>query len=78
MAKFNSLRSLLALVAEDDWELEGMDVKTAFLHSEVEETIYMEIPDGLDIEEPGSPTNQRIACRLMKSLDGLKQSPKAW
>ena len=78
VAKFNSLRSLLALVAENDWELEGMDVKTAFLNSEVEETIYMEIPEGLDIEETGPPTNQRMACRLIKSIYGLKQSPRAW
>jgi len=78
VAKFNSLRLLLALVAENDWELEGMDVKTAFLNSEVEETIYMEIPEGLDIEEAGPPTNQRMACRLIKSIYGLKQSPRAW
>ena len=39
VAKFNSLRSLLGLVSENDWEHEGMDVKTAFLTSEVEETV---------------------------------------
>ena len=50
VAKFNSLRTLLALVCENDWELEGMDVKTAFLHSELEETVFMEIPDGLHSE----------------------------
>jgi len=39
VAKFNSVRSLLSLVCESDWELEGMDVKMAFLKSEIGETV---------------------------------------
>ena len=80
VAKFNSLRSLLALVCENDWELEGMDVKTAFLHSELEETVFMEIPDGLhtDIALSNKSSLERIVCRLTKSIYGLKQSPRTW
>ena len=78
VAKFNSLRSLLALVSENDWELEGMDVKTAFLNSEVEETVYVDIPEGLNVKEPTTHADQRIVCRLVKSIYGLKQSPRAW
>ena len=78
VAKFNSLRSLLALVCENNWELEGMDVKTAFLNSELEERVYMDIPEGLEIDTPAEVTNQQIACRLIKSIYGLKQSPRAW
>ena len=58
----------------------GMDVKTAFLNSELEEVVYMEIPEGITV-----PTNknardypQPLACRLLKSIYGLKQSPQAW
>ena len=47
VAKFNSLRTLLALVYKNDWEQEGMDVKTAFLNSQVTEEVYMDIPVGL-------------------------------
>ena len=46
-AKFTMLRTQLALLAEINWELEGIDVKTACLHSELAESIYMEIPAGL-------------------------------
>ena len=80
VAKFNSLRTLLALVCENDWELEGMDVKTAFLHSALEETVFMEIPEGLHTEIASSNQRgeERIVCRLTKSIYGLKQSPRTW
>ena len=75
VAKFTTLRTLLALSAENDWELEGMDVKTAFLHSELAESIYMQIPEGLKPEGEHSP---RLVCRLIKTIYGLKQAPRAW
>ena len=81
VAKFTTLRSLLALAAENDWDIEGMDVKTAFLHGELEEVIYMEIPEGLEqkrrtvSESRDSPIR---ACRLIKTIYGLKQAPRAW
>lgn len=52
-----------------------MDVKTAFLHSELEETIYMEIPEGIN---SSTGDTSRLACRLVKTIYGLKQSPRAW
>ena len=78
VAKFNSLRSLLALVSENDWELEGMDVKTAFLNSELEETVYIDIPEGLESPSPCQPGDRPLVCKLIKSIYGLKQSPRAW
>lgn len=47
VAKFTTLRILLSLVNQNDWGLDGMDIKTAFLHSELAETIYMQIPEGI-------------------------------
>ena len=76
VAKFTTLRILLSLVSENDWELEGMDVKTAFLHSELAETIFMKIPEG--IQPKGGGNLSRMACRLIKTIYGLKQSPRAW
>ena len=80
VAKFTTIRTLLALSCENNWAIEGMDVKTAFLNGTLEETIYMEVPEGVAI-----PTNKRaleyqrpIACRLIKAIYGLKQSPRAW
>jgi hypothetical protein len=41
VVKHSSIRVLLAMVALFDLELEQPDVKTVFLHGELEETIYM-------------------------------------
>jgi len=80
VAKFTSLRSHLALVAENDLEREGMDVKTAFLHSDLEETVFMEIPEALHMDMPVSDSQKedRIVCRLNKAIYGLMQSPSTW
>ena len=80
VAKFTTIRLLLALSCENNWEIEGMDVKTAFLIGELEERIYMEIPEGVAVpanKERGG-YNRPLACRLIKSIYGLKQSPRAW
>ncbi|MCI44121.1 reverse transcriptase-like protein, partial [Trifolium medium] len=61
----------MAIVNQYDLELEHMDVKTAFIHGELEETIYMQQPDGF-VED-----NSKV-CILKKSLYGLKQSPRQW
>jgi hypothetical protein len=42
----SSIRTLLNIVAMHDYELEQLDVKTAFLHGELEEVIYMDQPEG--------------------------------
>jgi len=70
VAKFTTLHSLLALVAENDSELEGMDIKTAFIHSELEKTVFMEIPEGLHMDMPVSDSQKedRIVCRLTKQF----------
>jgi hypothetical protein len=70
-SKHVTMRVLLALAAYDDMFIEHLDVKTAFLNGELEETIYMQQPDGY----VGDPNK---VCRLIKSLYGLKQAPRAW
>ncbi|KAJ3662741.1 hypothetical protein Zmor_007072 [Zophobas morio] len=68
VARFESVRVLLAIAAAKDYELFQIDVKTAFLYSELKEEIYMVQPDGFD---DGSGR----VCKLNKSLYGLKQAP---
>ena len=50
-----------------------MDIKTAFLHDDLEEEIFISQPDGFKLEEKVD-----LVCRLKKSLYGLKQSPRQW
>jgi len=68
-----SICVLLALVALQDLELEQLDVKTAFLHGELEEQIHMQ-----QLEDFILPGKEDYVCRLKKSLYGLKQSPRQW
>ena len=49
--KMTTLRLVLALVAQLDLDLYQMDVKTAFLHGDLHDEIYMEQPKGF--AEPG-------------------------
>nr|GEX57920.1 retrovirus-related Pol polyprotein from transposon TNT 1-94 [Tanacetum cinerariifolium] len=67
-----SIRVILSLAACEDYELEQLDVKTAFLHGNLDETIYMRQLPGF---EEGTGNN---VCLLKKSLYGLKQSPRQW
>ena len=71
VARMDSIRMVLAIVASKKWEVHHMDVKSAFLHGDLEEEIYMKQPEGF-IDDPS------LVCRLRKYLYGLKQAPRAW
>jgi hypothetical protein len=73
VAKFNSIRLLIALAAQYDLELHQMDVKTAFLNGDLEEEIYMEQPEGFIL-----PGNENKVCKLQRSIYGLKQAGRSW
>jgi hypothetical protein len=73
VTKMNSIKILLSLAANLDWSFQQFDVKNAFLHGDLEEEVYMEIPPGLH----ESSVNGKV-CKLKKALNGLKQSPRAW
>jgi hypothetical protein len=73
VAKFASLRTILAIAAIEDLEVHHMDVSSAFLNGDLEEDIYMVQPEGF--VEPGK---EHMVCHLRKSLYGLKQSPRQW
>ena len=68
-------KSLLALGAKYDYEIEQLDIITAFLESLMKETVYVEQPHGF--EEPRSARYARV-CHLLRALYGLKQAPREW
>ena len=72
VAKINTVRVLLSLAANLDWPLHQFDVKNAFLHGDLEEEIYMDVPPGY------VATAGKAVCKLQRTLYGLKQSPRAW
>uniref|UniRef100_A0ACD5VA56 Uncharacterized protein n=1 Tax=Avena sativa TaxID=4498 RepID=A0ACD5VA56_AVESA len=73
VVKHSSIRTFFSIVAMRDLELEQLDVKTAFLHGELDEEIYMDQPEGFIV-----PGKEDFVCKLKKSLYGLKQSPRQW
>jgi hypothetical protein len=73
VAKMNSVRTLISCAVNFDWGIYQMDVKNAFLHGDLQEEVYMQIPPGFE-----SNYNRGRVLRLHHSLYGLKQSPRAW
>jgi hypothetical protein len=73
VAKYTSIRTIIALAAKMKWKLHQMDVKTSFLNSVIKEEVYIEQPQGFEVEDRKSHV-----CILKKSLYGLKQAPRAW
>ncbi|GJW18070.1 retrovirus-related pol polyprotein from transposon TNT 1-94 [Tanacetum coccineum] len=73
VARFESIRILLAYACALDFKLFQMDVKSAFLNGFINEEVYMAQPSGfIDFEKPN------YVYILKKALYGLKQAPKAW
>ena len=73
VAKLHTIRILLSLAVNLEWDLWQMDVKNAFLQGELEDEVYMRPPPGLEnMVKPGN------VLRLKKAIYGLKQSPRAW
>ncbi|WJZ84626.1 hypothetical protein VitviT2T_004223 [Vitis vinifera] len=74
ITKINTVRVLLSLAANLDWPLQQFEVKNVFLHGELSEEIYMNLPPRCMVSEKQC---QKM-CKLKKSLYGLKQSLRAW
>lgn len=67
-----TIRLLLAIASSQNWHLHQLDVHNAFLHGNLQEEVFMQLPPGY---QPSKPNQVR---RLLKSINGLKQSSRQW
>ena len=74
VATYNTLRIFLTMMAGMDYEMDVIDVTTAFLLSPIKEDIYINIPSGYPIKAG----QERMVLKLNKCLYGLKQAPMEW
>ena len=71
--RFKTVRLLLSIAALEYWDIEALDVKTAFLFGELDEEIYMEQLEGFVKQG-----QEKKVCRLLKAIYGLKQAALQW
>jgi transposase InsO family protein len=74
--RLSAVRTVLALAALEDMELESVDVSSAFLNGELDESVYMKLPEGFSVD--GDDGTVVWVLKLLKSLYGLKQAGRCW
>lgn len=74
VVRHTTLRLLFALAVQLNLDTAHLDVKTAFLNGELDETIYMQLPDCFEC----SNDDKIKVLKLNKAIYGLKQSSRAW
>lgn len=73
VARWDTIRVILATAARRGWMLFQLDVKSAFLHGELREDVYVDQPEGFEDQR-----DTRRVYKLRNALYGLKQAPRAW
>jgi hypothetical protein len=73
VARLESVRLLLAVAAQEGWEVHHMDVKSAFLNGELKEEVYVTQTPGFVVKGA-----EKKVLRLRKAMYNLKQAPRAW
>lgn len=73
MVRISTIRTSVALASIYNLEIHQMQIETAFLNGELEEEVYLDQPEGFVV-----PRREHKVCKLIKSLYGLKQTPKQW
>ncbi|KAG7593249.1 Retrotransposon Copia-like N-terminal [Arabidopsis thaliana x Arabidopsis arenosa] len=77
VAKMATIKLLLKVSASKKWTLTQLDISNAFLNGELEEEIFMKIPEGY-AERKGISLPPNAVLRLKRSIYGLKQASRQW
>nr|GEV55556.1 ribonuclease H-like domain, reverse transcriptase, RNA-dependent DNA polymerase [Tanacetum cinerariifolium] len=73
VARIKTVRLILVLAAYHGWQVHHLDVKSAFLHGDLKEEVYVTQPEGF-IQQG----NSGKVYKLTKALYGLRQALQAW
>ncbi|VVA34051.1 Hypothetical predicted protein, partial [Prunus dulcis] len=73
VARHDTIRLVISLAAQNSWQIFQLDVKSEFLHGNLQEEVYIDQPPGY--ERKGK---EEKVFKLKKALYGLKQAPRAW
>ncbi len=73
VVKLMAFKVLFAIAAYYDFDIDQMEVKTAFLYGLIDQLVYVQILKGSE-----TSANKNIVCKLLKPLYGLKQAPRLW
>ena len=77
MIKQQALKLILAISVNENREVHQIDISTAFLYGDLDEEVYLAIPEGFNQFVTGEKNeeNPTQVLKLNKALYGLKQSP---
>ena len=73
VAKGVTVKSVFAVTAIKGWSVFQLDINNAFLHGNLHEEVYMDIPLGYNVSGISN-----LVCRLVKSIYGLRQASREW
>lgn len=73
VGRHDTIKLVIALAAQRSWPIFQLDVKSAFLHGNLQEQVFIDKPPGY--MKIGS---EHKVYKLKKALYGLKQAPRAW
>ena len=73
--RLSTIRMVIQVAVQCDYIIHQMDVKSAYLNAPIDCEVYMEQPEGYEVQ---SKDGKKYVCKLLKSLYGLKQSASNW